>query len=121
MSSTLEDRYARLAALRPPRKREMRVSCAPERITLPGALAELLGAAVAKNRYGEHLVVRRWYPTPEACEPDARALDLLLPREPGRATEAHSRAADPANWLFLDTETTGLAGGTGTYAFLVGI
>jgi uncharacterized protein len=27
----------------------------------------------------------------------------------------------PEQWLFLDTETTGLAGGSGTYAFLVGI
>ena len=27
----------------------------------------------------------------------------------------------PNQWLFLDTETTGLAGGTGTYAFMVGI
>src|SRR2546427_1143997 len=26
---------------------------------------------------------------------------------------------DPEKWLFLDTETTGLAGGTGTYAFLI--
>jgi uncharacterized protein len=29
--------------------------------------------------------------------------------------------ADPLRWLFLDTETTGLAGGTGTYAFLIGL
>ncbi|MBI3208352.1 MAG: ribonuclease H-like domain-containing protein [Candidatus Solibacter usitatus] len=29
--------------------------------------------------------------------------------------------ADPARWVYLDTETTGLAGGTGTYAFLIGI
>ncbi|MFZ5512743.1 MAG: ribonuclease H-like domain-containing protein [Pseudomonadota bacterium] len=29
--------------------------------------------------------------------------------------------ADPARWLFLDTETTGLAGGTGTLVFLVGL
>jgi len=29
--------------------------------------------------------------------------------------------APPARWAFLDTETTGLAGGTGTYAFLVGV
>lgn len=29
--------------------------------------------------------------------------------------------AQPARWAFLDTETTGLAGGTGTYAFLVGV
>src|SRR5262249_46063689 len=28
---------------------------------------------------------------------------------------------DPERWLFLDTETTGLSGGTGTYAFLIGI
>ena len=30
-------------------------------------------------------------------------------------------AASPAEWAFLDTETTGLAGGTGTCAFLVGV
>jgi RNase_H superfamily len=30
-------------------------------------------------------------------------------------------AANPERWLFLDTETTGLSGGTGTYPFLVGI
>ena len=29
--------------------------------------------------------------------------------------------ADPSQWLFLDTETTGLCGGTGTYPFLIGI
>lgn len=27
----------------------------------------------------------------------------------------------PTRWAFLDTETTGLAGGTGTYAFLIGV
>lgn len=27
----------------------------------------------------------------------------------------------PAKWAFLDTETTGLAGGAGTYAFLIGV
>lgn len=27
----------------------------------------------------------------------------------------------PARWAFLDTETTGLAGGSGTYAFLIGV
>jgi hypothetical protein len=30
-------------------------------------------------------------------------------------------SAAPARWAFLDTETTGLAGGTGTYAFLIGV
>jgi hypothetical protein len=31
------------------------------------------------------------------------------------------RAVPPEKWCFLDTETTGLAGGSGTYAFLVGV
>jgi uncharacterized protein YprB with RNaseH-like and TPR domain len=30
-------------------------------------------------------------------------------------------ASRPERWAFLDTETTGLAGGTGTYAFLIGV
>ena len=29
--------------------------------------------------------------------------------------------APPSKWAFLDTETTGLAGGAGTYAFLIGV
>lgn len=33
----------------------------------------------------------------------------------------HMRSTDARRWVFLDTETTGLAGGTGTCAFLVGI
>ena len=45
---------------------------------------------------------------------DASALRLLLP-------DAADEAADPRQWLFLDTETTGIMGGSGTYAFMVGI
>ena len=30
-------------------------------------------------------------------------------------------AVPPERWAFLDTETTGLAGGSGTYAFLIGV
>ncbi|MBS1874844.1 MAG: ribonuclease H-like domain-containing protein [Acidobacteria bacterium] len=30
-------------------------------------------------------------------------------------------AHSPEKWAFLDTETTGLAGGSGTYAFLIGV
>ncbi len=31
------------------------------------------------------------------------------------------RGVDPVKWCFLDTETTGLAGGSGTRAFLIGV
>src|SRR6266550_1823638 len=44
-------------------------------------------------------------------------------RTPDESLSRKTRAAleDPDKWLFLDTETTGLAGGTGTYAFLIGL
>ncbi len=42
--------------------------------------------------------------------------DLLDPISNGQI-----RGIPPDKWCFLDTETTGLAGGSGTYAFLVGV
>ena len=77
-------------------------------------LATMLGAATAKNKYGEHLVVRRWHDAPATFEAPLSALRLIAPAAP-------ECAADLRNWLFLDTETTGISGGTGTYPFLVGI
>jgi uncharacterized protein YprB with RNaseH-like and TPR domain len=48
-----------------------------------------------------------------------KAGDLSLIAEAGRAKGL--REQDLSNLLFLDTETTGLAGGTGTLAFLIGL
>ncbi len=124
MSATTQDRFGRLAALR-------RAKVRPEtdalelRGTVPDIpegsqrLAELLGAMPNRNRFGEHLALRRWFSESIGCEPpegnvDGAALRLLAP-------DAPDEVADPRQWLFLDTETTGLAGGTGTYPFLVGI
>jgi uncharacterized protein len=42
--------------------------------------------------------------------------DLLDSLSDGVIASSH-----PTKWAFLDTETTGLAGGTGTYAFLIGV
>ncbi len=64
--------------------------------------------------------MQQWYATPEMCVPDARSLSLLLPQTLDAAALTQL-AVDPEQWMFLDTETTGLAGGTGTYPFLVGI
>jgi uncharacterized protein len=80
----------------------------------PERLAQILGATTKNNQHGDYLSVRCWCAQPPRYSPDSRALKLLLP-------EASDEIADPDQWLFLDTETTGLAGGTGTYAFLVGI
>ena len=47
---------------------------------------------------------------------------LQMPRHCGCSHRMLRKSvADAQQWLFLDTETTGLAGGTGTYPFLVGL
>ena len=80
----------------------------------PARLSEALGATPKTNQYGDYFSVRCWCAQPPEYSPDLRALRLLIP-------EAPDEIADPGKWLFLDTETTGLAGGSGTCAFLVGI
>src|SRR5580693_8175297 len=115
------DRFSRLAALRPARS----VPSRPAPLRAPDqedSIAHLLGAGVAKNHFGEHLAIRNWFSTPEFSEPSAVALELLSrTRDAEMSRRTHAALEDPAKWLFLDTETTGLAGGTGTYPFLVGI
>jgi uncharacterized protein YprB with RNaseH-like and TPR domain len=124
---TVRDKFASLAALKPAKKTAALSRTKADRAlgytpALPdGAdrLAQLLNAAASTNEFGEHLIVRKWFSeplghsTPEGIL-NASALRLLVPN-------ACDAVADPSQWLFLDTETTGLMGGTGTYPFLVGI
>src|SRR5713101_2885579 len=119
--SAAADKFARLAALKPARPMPTR----PATIRTPGeedTLGRLLGAGVATNHFGEHLAVRNWFSTPEFVEPSSTTLELLS-RTRDQLLSRKTRAAleNPEKWLFLDTETTGLAGGTGTYAFLIGL
>jgi uncharacterized protein len=120
-------RFERLTALKPARKACLAAETATSEVrgfspALPdGAqrLAEMLQAKALSNSFGEHLSVRKWFSEAIGCEPpegsvDAEALRLLAPG-------ACAEVSDPRQWLFLDTETTGLMGGTGTYPFLVGI
>src|SRR5713101_3231674 len=119
--SAAADRFSRLAALKPTRPLPPRRAA----IRTPGeddTLGRLLGAGVATNHFGEHLAVRNWFSTPEFTDPSSTALELLSrTRDEPLARKTRAVLDDPAKWLFLDTETTGLAGGTGTYAFLVGV
>jgi uncharacterized protein YprB with RNaseH-like and TPR domain len=128
MSPTMQERFARLKALKGAAAAEPR-GISPEIPEGSGRLAEILGAAAVSNRFGEHLALKRWFSDVTSdgvtgCAPlghgladerlDGAALRLLAPDMPEIAT-------DPREWIFLDTETTGLAGGSGTYAFLVGV
>jgi uncharacterized protein len=114
----IEDKFACVSALRPAR-RSASTPRGHQAAASGDRLAELLGAGISRNHYGEHLSLRQWYASPEMCEPDAHTLSLLLPQSAD--SKDCAAAVDPAKWLFLDTETTGLAGGTGTYPFMVGI
>ena len=115
------DKISRLAALKPapalsPRRTALRAPNAED------SLSRVLGAGIATNHYGEHIYVSNWYSTPEFAQPSEVTLNLLSRVRDLAATKRTQAAlADPAKWLFLDTETTGIAGGTGTYAFLIGI
>jgi uncharacterized protein YprB with RNaseH-like and TPR domain len=81
-----------------------------------------LGAEVRKNPKGSFLLVERRWPLEER-HGKVRLADLLdhpLPLRPSERTTPSSATVDPRAAVFLDVETTGLAGGTGTVAFLVG-
>lgn len=84
-------------------------------------IERVVGGEVVDTGAGALLVVRREYPLAHrhghvGLDGVRRAPMELL----GRMARLEGPAPDPARLLFLDTETTGLAGGTGTYAFLVG-
>jgi uncharacterized protein YprB with RNaseH-like and TPR domain len=123
------DKFARLAALKPTRSAPQK----PPALRLPDEtdpISLILGGGIARNHYGEHLAIRNWFSTPEFSQPSPVALELLTKapaslrnsaQAKGRARGTRGALEDPERWLFLDTETTGLAGGTGTYAFLVGL
>src|SRR5467141_3019780 len=115
------DKFSRLAALKPAQP----IPARPAAIRTPDeadSLGRLLGAGVARNHFGEHLAVRNWFSTPEFADPSSITLELLSrTRDESLSRKTRAALEDPEKWLFLDTETTGLAGGTGTYAFLIGL
>lgn len=89
----------------------------------PAALPieEVLGGELVDTGEGTLLVVRREFPLSHR---HGRQLLGAVLEAPLDLLSAVARAEHPVEdarrLLFLDAETTGLAGGTGTYAFLVG-
>src|SRR5215469_775629 len=83
---------------------------------------EFLSGEVVRTPLGEHFETERvWerhrrHGSVDISDLSALPDDLLDPLSVGEIANAA-----PERWAFLDTETTGLAGGTGTYAFLIGV
>src|SRR5579871_1892620 len=123
----MEDLQQQLAALRRQIARIDRkyVEPAPARQAPPRPgrfIEELLTGEVVRTPHGEHFETEKlWerhrrHGSVDMSDLAALPEDLLDSLSGGVIARAH-----PGKWAFLDTETTGLAGGTGTYAFLVGV
>lgn len=85
-------------------------------------LAELTGGREVATAKGVHLESERlWEARWRHGRVDIGAL-MELPADLFHAvSEGEAKASRPEEWAFLDTETTGLAGGSGTCAFLIGV
>ncbi len=83
---------------------------------------ELISGEVVRTACGEHFETEKLFERHRrhGCMDIANLYEL-----PGDLLDSLSGGAiastHPGKWAFLDTETTGLAGGTGTYAFLIGV
>jgi uncharacterized protein YprB with RNaseH-like and TPR domain len=108
-----------------PRASDVALSGKPSADARLRSAAEELGGEVIERDGGAVIVVDRFYPG------DHRHGLLRIGDVPGRALAAADELAligglpepldtPPRALLFVDLETTGLAGGAGTYAFLVG-
>ncbi len=102
-----------------------RGNTAPERpvVASPRSpIEEWSEGQIVSNEFGEHFQAERLYPGHQQHgSADVGALSEL-PHDLFEALgEGEISAAPPERWAFLDTETTGLAGGSGTYAFLIGV
>ena len=84
------------------------------------SIEEALGGTVEETERGPILVVRRRFDAAHLHGAQPLALARRMAVEPMALLGRAAVAPESHRLLFLDTETTGLAGGTGTYAFLVG-
>jgi uncharacterized protein YprB with RNaseH-like and TPR domain len=85
-------------------------------------IEELMSGEVVRTPHGEHFETEKlWERHRRHGSVEISSLAELPDDLLGPLSAAAVANAPPARWAFLDTETTGLAGGTGTYAFLIGV
>jgi uncharacterized protein len=103
-------------------KIDRKYAALPVRRAAAWRVEEVLSGSVVSTAYGEHFETERTWERhrrhgcvdiSDLAELSSDLLDSLSAGEIQRCP--------PQKWAFLDTETTGLAGGAGTYAFLIGV
>ncbi len=92
-------------------------------------VAEILGGRPVATGFGNCLAIDRRYESSRwhgevqigSCDlDDGNGLQLLDPKLSFREAQASADGSSPRRTVFIDLETTGLSGGAGTVAFLVG-
>src|SRR5262245_54709658 len=95
---------------------------APMPVRRQAGIETILAGVEVATPHGATFVIERRSPLDHS---HGAPIGHLAGEAPGRLAEltgdARLETLDPAGAVVLDTETTGLAGGTGTYAFLVGL
>jgi uncharacterized protein YprB with RNaseH-like and TPR domain len=85
-------------------------------------IEEWSDGSVVSNEFGEHFQMERLFSgLKQHGSADIGALSELPASLLDALSENGIANVVPHRWAFLDTETTGLAGGSGTYAFLIGV
>lgn len=94
---------------------------APPRPRNPYPIEQVVPGRFQETRHGEVYLVEKRYPLDhrQGCATLRITAPLHVVAEWAREPRLGNAELD--TFAFLDTETTGLAGGTGTYAFLVGV
>lgn len=93
------------------------------RLELHKSVSDVLGAIAVPTPFGEHFLVENTYPGSYMhgnmrlnliCNISGEIIKLI-------AKNSEYESFDFTRAVFIDTETTGLAGGSGTLAFLIGV
>jgi uncharacterized protein YprB with RNaseH-like and TPR domain len=92
-----------------------------KKVILP--IEELVNGEVISTPDGESFQVKEYFPSHFRYGEMVLAEVLDIPTYPAHLISKDERLKelDLRKALFLDTETTGLAGGTGTFAFMIGL
>src|SRR5512143_557504 len=83
-------------------------------------IASVLAGSVTATDLGEAFVYEEHFAADYRHGLAAIQLEVPLTIVSAWAADPRLSSLDISSFIFLDTETSGLAGGTGTYAFLVG-
>lgn len=121
--ANMTDFREQLAVLRKKVASIDRKYAAPEKPRVPPThIEEIVSGEVVETPLGTHFETERLYER-HRRHGSVGIADLADLPESLLAALSEGAIAEsrPARWAFLDTETTGLAGGTGTYAFLIGV